>query len=83
MPFRKIVKHKPNGLWSQIEVLSCGHETLCKGRDGICCASQRRCYTCKREGYESPKNHKIRLSHERLDKECEPFFEKPKRKKVS
>lgn len=83
VPFRKIVKHRQqNDLFApDIEVLSCGHEMLCRDSDKFCCATQRRCYACKREGYESPRNRKIRLMYERHDKECEPFIEKPKSKK--
>lgn len=83
VPFRKIVGHADKeagpfhkSLSGRIELLSCGHKTLCKeGNHGFCCASQRRCYTCKYEGYESPKNRKIRLANERRDKEMEPFLE--------
>ncbi len=75
VPFRKITGHRnrPGGInlthaYGSIEILSCGHETLCKDYPyGFCCASQRRCYTCKREGYESPRNRKIRLMQEHRD----------------
>lgn len=83
VPFRKIVKHTQKDLWTSIEILSCGHTMLCRAdSNGFCCASQRRCYTCKREGYESPRNRKIRLAQERFNKECEPFLEENQTKKV-
>jgi hypothetical protein len=71
VPFRKIVAHmdKSKKVGGKVlrtahgflELLSCGHEVMCKDYpDLFCCASQRRCYQCKAGGYESPKNKKLR-----------------------
>lgn len=80
VPFRRIVKHKTVKRM-EIEVLSCGHQQLCKSQDSVCCAAQRRCYACKREGYESPRNRKIRLMHEHHDRATEPFTEEAERER--
>jgi hypothetical protein len=54
VPLRKIIQHVNTAQFERIELLNCGHSKRCPERSGdVCCASRRRCYQCKNEGYRT------------------------------